>query len=55
MWAAPIHDADWLSSTLKSVEKDKSKYPAFKKIHSILTVASEVRNGPINLLIKLLS
>lgn len=41
MWSAPMHDAQWLSSTLASVEKNKHLYPAYNRIHGILTTASE--------------
>lgn len=41
MWSAPMHDAQWLSSTLASVRKNKHLYPAYNKIHGLLTAASE--------------
>ncbi|KAG6543187.1 hypothetical protein Mapa_015437 [Marchantia paleacea] len=41
MWAAPIHDAEWISTTLSMATSMKAKYPAFDKLHSILTAVSE--------------
>jgi tRNA (guanine26-N2/guanine27-N2)-dimethyltransferase len=44
IWSAPIHDADWVDGMLKSVTAMKSRYPAYNKIHSILTAVSEELN-----------
>ncbi|EFJ10436.1 hypothetical protein SELMODRAFT_153186 [Selaginella moellendorffii] len=41
MWAAPIHDTEWVSAILSQVCEAKKRYPAFDKIHSILTSVSE--------------
>ncbi|KAL3702102.1 hypothetical protein R1sor_020124 [Riccia sorocarpa] len=41
MWAAPIHDAEWISTTLNLATSMKARYPAFDKLHSILTAVSE--------------
>jgi tRNA (guanine26-N2/guanine27-N2)-dimethyltransferase len=42
IWSAPIHDPEWVDGMLKSVTAMKSRYPAYNKIHSILTGVSEV-------------
>ncbi|KAG0596587.1 hypothetical protein M758_UG268000 [Ceratodon purpureus] len=44
IWSAPIHDADWVDGMLRSVTAMKSRYPAYNKIHSILTGVSEELN-----------
>lgn len=41
MWAAPIHDPAWIQSTLSAATAAKKRYPAFDKLHSILTAVSE--------------
>lgn len=42
IWSAPIHDPEWVASMLANVTAMKSRYPAFDKVHSILTAVSEV-------------
>jgi tRNA (guanine26-N2/guanine27-N2)-dimethyltransferase len=42
MWSAPIHNSEWIASMLSSVSSMKTRYPAFGKVHSILTAVSEV-------------
>jgi tRNA (guanine26-N2/guanine27-N2)-dimethyltransferase len=42
IWSAPIHDQDWVLSTLANVKAMKNKYPAYNKITSVLTTVSEV-------------
>jgi tRNA G26 N,N-dimethylase Trm1 len=42
MWSAPIHNSEWIASMLSSVSSMKMRYPAFGKVHSILTAVSEV-------------
>ncbi|KAM0851319.1 hypothetical protein ACQ4PT_052491 [Festuca glaucescens] len=41
IWSAPIHDQDWVLSTLADVKAMKDKYPAYNKITSVLTTVSE--------------
>ena len=42
IWSAPIHDQDWVLSTLTDVRQMKDRYPAYNKITSVLTTVSEV-------------
>ena len=42
IWSAPIHDQDWVVSTLAGVKSMKDRYPAYNKITSVLTTVSEV-------------
>jgi tRNA (guanine26-N2/guanine27-N2)-dimethyltransferase len=42
IWSAPIHDQDWVVSTLTGVKSMKDRYPAYDKITSVLTTVSEV-------------
>lgn len=41
IWSAPIHDQDWVLSTLTDVRQMKDRYPAYNKITSVLTTVSE--------------
>eukprot|EP00898_Chlorokybus_atmophyticus_P008128 jgi/Chlat1/8316/Chrsp78S07725 len=41
MWAAPIHNSEWVRGALHNAEKMKKTYPAYDKVHSILTAVSE--------------
>ncbi|KAJ3669970.1 hypothetical protein LUZ60_010294 [Juncus effusus] len=41
IWSAPIHDQDWVVSILDNVRAMKERYPAYDKIHSVLTTISE--------------
>ncbi|KAL6907618.1 hypothetical protein ACP4OV_002657 [Aristida adscensionis] len=41
IWSAPIHDQDWVVSTLTGVRSMKDRYPAYDKITSVLTTVSE--------------
>ncbi|KAK3151183.1 hypothetical protein QOZ80_3AG0242770 [Eleusine coracana subsp. coracana] len=41
IWSAPIHDQDWVVSTLTDVKSMKERYPAYDKITSVLTTVSE--------------
>ncbi|XP_066353263.1 tRNA (guanine(26)-N(2))-dimethyltransferase 1-like isoform X2 [Miscanthus floridulus] len=41
IWSAPIHDQDWVVSTLTGVKSMKDRYPAYDKITSVLTTVSE--------------
>ncbi|RCV45533.1 hypothetical protein SETIT_9G462100v2 [Setaria italica] len=41
IWSAPIHDQDWVVSTLTGVKSMKDRYPAYYKITSVLTTVSE--------------
>ncbi|KAJ1297774.1 hypothetical protein BS78_01G402700 [Paspalum vaginatum] len=41
IWSAPIHDQDWVVSTLAGVQSMKDRYPAYNKITSVLTTVSE--------------
>lgn len=42
IWSAPIHDQEWVVSTLTEVKSMKDRYPAYDKITSVLTTISEV-------------
>ena len=42
IWSAPIHDQEWVLSTLADVKVMKDRYPAYNKITSVLTTVSEV-------------
>jgi tRNA (guanine26-N2/guanine27-N2)-dimethyltransferase len=46
IWSAPIHDQDWVVSTLTGVKSMKDRYPAYDKITSVLTTVSEVPPTP---------
>ncbi|KAL6649665.1 hypothetical protein ACP70R_013889 [Stipagrostis hirtigluma subsp. patula] len=41
IWSAPIHDQDWVVSTLTDIRSMKDRYPAYDKITSVLTTVSE--------------
>ncbi|KAF0912082.1 hypothetical protein E2562_012981 [Oryza meyeriana var. granulata] len=41
IWSAPIHDQEWVVSTLTEVKSMKDRYPAYDKITSVLTTISE--------------
>ncbi|KAH9326009.1 hypothetical protein KI387_006187, partial [Taxus chinensis] len=41
IWSAPIHDSEWVSSTLTNIISLKSCYPAYDRIFAILTSVSE--------------
>ncbi|KAH7352396.1 hypothetical protein KP509_19G042800 [Ceratopteris richardii] len=43
IWSESMHDAGWVSTILKDLEKSKSKFPAFDKLHCLLTAVSEVK------------
>lgn len=48
IWSNPIHDPDWVDSMLKQATSMKSRYPAYNKIHSILTgVSEEINDVPL--------
>eukprot|EP00887_Chlorella_sp_A99_P005640 scaffold1.g5640.t1 len=40
-WAEPIHDQEWVVGILKLIRSQKSSFPAYERIHSILTGVSE--------------
>lgn len=42
IWSAPIHDMEWVNSTLADVKSMKDRYPAFDRISAVLTTISEV-------------
>jgi tRNA (guanine26-N2/guanine27-N2)-dimethyltransferase len=42
IWSAPIHDQEWVVSTLTDIKSMKERYPAYDKITSVLTTVSEV-------------
>jgi tRNA (guanine26-N2/guanine27-N2)-dimethyltransferase len=46
IWSAPIHDQDWVLSTLTGVKSMKDRYPAYDKITSVLNTMSEVPLPP---------
>ncbi|GAQ82087.1 tRNA methyltransferase [Klebsormidium nitens] len=41
IWSEPIHDPAWVAATLSRVRSMKHRYPAYDKVHSILTAVSE--------------
>ena len=43
MWIGPLHDRDFASRALRSIEDDKDSYGTWTRMHGMLTVASEVR------------
>lgn len=48
IWSAPIHDQDWVLSTLTGVKSMKDRYPAYDKITSVLnTMSEELRDVPL--------
>ena len=51
IWSAPIHDQDWVVSTLTGVKSMKDRYPAYDKITSVLTTVSEVPPTPLHQLL----
>lgn len=42
IWSAPIHDMEWVNSTLADVKSMEDRYPAFDRISAVLTTISEV-------------
>ncbi|ONL96535.1 putative tRNA (guanine(26)-N(2))-dimethyltransferase 2 [Zea mays] len=48
IWSAPIHDQDWVLSTLTGVKSMKDRYPAYDKITSVLnTMSEELHDVPL--------
>ncbi|KAH7689954.1 tRNA (guanine(26)-N(2))-dimethyltransferase protein [Dioscorea alata] len=41
IWSAPIHNHDWVVSTLSNVIAMKNRYPAYDRISAVLTTISE--------------
>ncbi|XP_052205235.1 probable tRNA (guanine(26)-N(2))-dimethyltransferase 2 isoform X2 [Diospyros lotus] len=41
IWSAPIHDQEWVTSTLADVKSMKDRYPAYDRISAVLTTISE--------------
>lgn len=41
IWSAPMHDQDWVLSTLANVRSMKERYPAYERISAVLTTISE--------------
>lgn len=41
IWAAPIHNQEWVSSILANVKASKGRYPAYERISAVLTTISE--------------
>ena len=41
IWAEPIHDPDWTKGILAEAVKIRDRYPAFTKLHSLLTTINE--------------
>ncbi|XP_010463634.1 PREDICTED: probable tRNA (guanine(26)-N(2))-dimethyltransferase 2 [Camelina sativa] len=41
IWSAPMHDPEWVTSILSSVNSMKDRYPAYDKISAVLTTVSE--------------
>ncbi|KAF7803101.1 putative tRNA (guanine(26)-N(2))-dimethyltransferase 2 isoform X1 [Senna tora] len=41
IWSAPIHDQEWVDSTLADVKCMKDRYPAYDRISAVLTTVSE--------------
>ncbi|KAK9683112.1 hypothetical protein RND81_10G117400 [Saponaria officinalis] len=41
IWSAPIHDQEWVTSTLTDVIAMKNRYPAYDRVLALLTTISE--------------
>lgn len=41
IWSEPIHDAEWIDLILKNLKEFKQRYPAFDKVHGVVTAISE--------------
>ncbi|KAI5062041.1 hypothetical protein GOP47_0022580 [Adiantum capillus-veneris] len=41
IWSEPIHDADWIALILKEMNASRKSYPAFDKVHGVVTAISE--------------
>ncbi|KAI5080955.1 hypothetical protein GOP47_0004138 [Adiantum capillus-veneris] len=41
LWSNPLHDSEWVSSILQDLTQSKRHYPAFDKMHCLLTAVSE--------------
>ncbi|MCO5608479.1 hypothetical protein L7F22_062689 [Adiantum nelumboides] len=41
LWSKPLHDSEWVSSVLKNITGSRSCYPAFDKVHCLLTAVTE--------------
>uniref|UniRef100_J3LTI1 tRNA (guanine(26)-N(2))-dimethyltransferase n=2 Tax=Oryza brachyantha TaxID=4533 RepID=J3LTI1_ORYBR len=41
IWSGPMHDQEWVVSTLAEAKSRKDRYPAYNKIASVLTTISE--------------
>lgn len=41
IWSAPMHDQDWVLSTLANVKSLQERYPAYERISAVLTTISE--------------
>ncbi|KAH7689953.1 tRNA methyltransferase Trm1 protein [Dioscorea alata] len=47
IWSAPIHNHDWVVSTLSNVIAMKNRYPAYDRISAVLTTISELSVIPL--------
>lgn len=41
IWSDPIHDSNWIHMILKDMVAAKEKYPAYSRVHGVLTAVSE--------------
>lgn len=41
IWSEPIHDAEWIDLILRSLKESNKRYPAFDKVHGVVTAISE--------------
>lgn len=41
IWSEPIHDSDWIALILKETNASRKSYPAFDKVHGVVTAISE--------------
>eukprot|EP00958_Prasinococcus_capsulatus_P013112 scaffold1326_cov296-Prasinococcus_capsulatus_cf.AAC.10 len=48
IWAAPMHDMDFVREVFAEVNANQAQYPAFKKMHGLLTsVLEELPDAPL--------
>eukprot|EP00250_Pteridium_aquilinum_P020998 c25007_g2_i1 orf=528-2297(-) len=41
IWSEPIHDSEWIALILRGLNADRKRYPAFDKVHGVVTAISE--------------
>jgi tRNA (guanine26-N2/guanine27-N2)-dimethyltransferase len=53
MWSAPMHDANFVEKVLEHLETHQNNYGTSARMKGMLTVAKEVRNSSVNMLLGL--